>query len=190
VSVVSLTEVRARVDTELEDTDLQLVVDNVEAELAGDIGPLTGEREQTYWLDSGGVAELILQRRTDAVEVVDNDVAIADEDVRLLRRGVMIRRATGAWGGPIVTATYTPNDLAAVKRVIVELIRLDLADATVDSESIGSYRYSRATLTHAHIEESRHNLIRQLVPRRRQGTIRVRSATQLSLTVAPEVLQT
>lgn len=184
MSIVSRDEVRARVDTELEDSDLQLVIDGVEGELAGEIGPLTGERIQTFYLDHGFVEELLLQRRTAAVEVTDNAEDVADADVRLVGRGTIIRRAIGVWGGPEVTVTSTPNDLAAVKRVTIELIRLALTDATVDSESIGSYRYQRATLSHADIEAARRDLIRQLVPRRRHGTVRIRSATRASVSVA------
>lgn len=190
MSVVTRDEVRARVDTELDDTDLQLLIDDTEAELAGDIGPLVGERTQTFWLDAGAVDELLLQRRTDAVEVTDNALLIADADVRLLHRGTLIRRALGAWGGPVVEVVYTPNDLAAVKRVVIELLRLATADPTIDSETIGSYRYQRATLRHGDIETARRLLIRQLIPRRRQGTIRVRSATDVSLAVTAEVLST
>ena len=68
---------------------------------------------------------LLLRRPTAAVDVVDGGVALAADEVHLLR-GTRIER-DGAWRGPTVDVTSTPSDQLAVERVLLELVRLTLS---------------------------------------------------------------
>lgn len=183
-SVLTPDELRVLVDTDLEDPELQAVIDAEEAELAEEIGPLTGSRTELYtypparWGDPA-IARVQLRRYTTADQITaveDAGVAVGAAD--WLFTGGAVYRALGAFLTPIAV-TYTPTDTARLKRAIAERIRWRLVDPTIDSESIGSYRYATGgRLTPADVEDGRAKALEQLLPRRRQqSTIRVLSAT-------------
>ena len=114
MSLVTLSEVRALVETGLTDVDLQAVLDREEGWLAGRIGALTGARTDTF---SPGLTDtpIYLSRRAASVVVTDDALPVAAADLRFVPDSGMVRRITGAWTGP-VAVTYTPTDADAVKR--------------------------------------------------------------------------
>lgn len=189
-SVTSIAEVRSIVATGLSDELLQSVIDREEAALARVIGPLIGERTQTFyvgerplyvdvltdtsavWFLSERMGGLTLQRPTDEVAVTDNGTLLDDDDVRLLRSGTRVERASGGWTGPIVEAEYTPNDELEIKRVVIALVGLALVDPGMTSETLGDYQYSRSP-----VEATGRALIRSLQTHQPQGTMRVRSSS-------------
>lgn len=184
MSTTSLEEVRVLVDTDLSDPELQAAIDAEEAEIEEEIGPLAGERVELYtfppvrWGDPA-ISRIRIRRYTtvgDIAEVTDAGVPVAWVD--WLYSGGQLYRATGAFAGPI-GVRYTPTDLARLKRAVAERIRWRLVDPTVESESIGSYRYSTGTrLTPADVEDGRRKALEQaLPPRPSTATIRVLSAT-------------
>ena len=141
-SLVSIAEVRALINSRLSDVDLQAIIDREEAWLAGRVGPLAGERTDTYRPGLGDTT-LYLRRRSESVEVADNGVALtADTDYLFTPSTGALRRQTLAWSG-VVTVTYTPSDEAAVKRAVIELVRGTVGETGLDSESIGDYSYTR-----------------------------------------------
>lgn len=169
MSLLLLAEARALISTGLGDADLQGVIDREEAWLARRIGALTGSRTQTFHVRSADADDpLWLRRPTSAVTVTDNGVATTA--VRLLRDGSMVESTAGSWTGP-VAVTYTPTDPEEVRRAIVALVRLSVSDSAYDSETIGDYSYSRERSPAA----QREAIVRDLVPRRGPGTIRLRS---------------
>lgn len=191
-SATSIAEVRALVSTPLADDDLQDVIDREEAALARQIGQLSGERTQTWHVgDQSGPAAsgalpgamvssdrmgpLALLRPTDAVTVTDNGVAVTAEDVRLLRKGTQIERASGGWTGPIVTGTYTPNDLLEVKGVVIALCRLSLGETGFESETIDGYSYTRGSASQTPASQ-RKALVRSLQTHPPRGTVGVRTS--------------
>lgn len=184
MSLASLEDARARVATDLGDPELQLIIDAEEAELAARIGPLTGEIEQSYSFElADQIDSLYLARPADPTTLVLEDptgTAIAGGDLRLSWHNRRIQRAIGLFVGPAL-ATYTPTDGAAVRRAIVDLVRIATTDPTVDSETIGSYTYRRATITMADLEAARERVYGRLLQRPpgigRLGTIAIRSRT-------------
>jgi hypothetical protein len=184
MSLVSLEDVRARVATDLDDLELQQIIDAEEAELAERIGALTGEIEQTYAFDLADTVEAIyLARPATAGTLTIEDptgTELAPADVRLTWGGQRVERAIGIFGGPVV-ARYTPADEHRVRRWVVELVRIATTDPTVDSETIGSYTYRRATITMGDLEAARERIYAQALARPRGlrglGTIAIRSRT-------------
>ncbi len=173
MSLVTLSEARALVETGLTDVDLQAVLDREEGWLAGRIGALTGARTDTF---SPRLTDtpLHLSRRAASVVVTDNAVAVAAADLRFVPGSGMVRRITGAWTGP-VTVTYTPTDADTVKRAVIELVRGTLAETGSDAETIGDYSYSRGD---ASARLGRLALARSVLLRRPAYSARLRSSLE------------
>lgn len=187
-SLLSVAEVRALVNSRLSDVDLQVLIDREEAWLAGKIGPLAGERTDT-WTPGLGDTPLFLRRRAESVVLTDDGVTlVADTDYLFTPSTGMIRRVS--WVEPLppwrqlylgwqgaVTATYTPSDEAAVKRAVIELVRLTVGETGYQSEQIGDYSYTKGTGAD---RVSRADLARSILLRRPAYSMRVHSAMEAS----------
>ncbi len=175
MSLVSIAEVRALVRSRLSDTDLQAVIDREEAWLAGRVGLLSGVRTETYRPGLGDTP-LYLRRRAESVLVTDDGVTLtADTDYLFSpSTGELRRTAAGAWSGT-VTATWTPTDESAVKRAVIELVRLAVGETGFDSETIGDYAYSRGASAG---RLSRAGLARSLLIRRPAYSMRLHSGME------------
>jgi hypothetical protein len=126
----------------------QDMIDEEEAWLAVQVGPLTGERTETYYLPSrltGPVDAVYLSRRTDAV--TDFTAAgAALTDYRLVS-GYIVERtfdADESWTDPLVV-TYTPNDEELVKSVLYDLLTHRSLPSNLQSVRIGAYSETYAT---------------------------------------------
>jgi hypothetical protein len=126
----------------------QDMIDEEEAWLAVQVGPLTGERTETYYLPSrltGTVDAVYLSRRTDAV--TDFTAAgAALTDYRLVS-GYIVERtfdADESWTDPLVV-TYTPNDEELVKSVLYDLLTHRSLPSNLQSVRIGAYSETYAT---------------------------------------------
>jgi hypothetical protein len=126
----------------------QDMIDEEEAWLAVQVGPLTGERTETYYLPSrltGTVDAVYLSRRTDAV--TDFTAAgAALTDYRLVS-GYIVERtfdADESWTDPLVV-TYTPNDEELVKSVLYDLLTYRSLPSNLQSVRIGAYSETYAT---------------------------------------------
>jgi hypothetical protein len=185
MSLVTLGFVRARVQTDLGDAELQAIIDAEEAELEQRIGPLTGELEAVYTFGlEDRVDAIYLARPAEPGTLAIEDptgTPLAAGDIRVTWGGRRVERAIGLFGGP-VTARYTLADEAAVRRYVVELVRIATTDPTVDSETIGSYTYRRATITMADLEAARERIYSRALARPPGlgglGTIAIRSRTR------------
>ena len=173
MSLVTLGEVRALVETGLTDVDLQAVLDREEGLLAARIGSLTGARTDTFSPRLTNTP-LHLSRRAAAVVVTDNALIVTETDLRFVPESGMVRRITGAWTGP-VAVTYTPTDADAVRRAVIELVRGTLSETGNDAESIGDYSYSRGD---AAVRASRPALVRGVLLRRPADSVRLRSSLE------------
>ena len=88
----------------------------------------------------------------------------------------VIEKATDSWTGPSVVVTYTPDDGDAVKRALVDLVRLTVTASPFVSEDAGGYSYQRSEGDPARtIEASRAAIVRSLQPHRGPGSARLRS---------------
>lgn len=184
MSLVTTDQVRALVDTDLSDDDLQAVIDREEASLARVIGPLEGERTQTVYPDQHpetATLPVILQRPTDAVAVQDNGLALDATAYRLHPDGRTVERtATWAWWVGPAAFTYTPNDTLEVERVVIELTRLTVTETGYLSETIGEYTYSRGARGGSlnPTEAARKKLIQTLMPPLAAHTMRTATGRQ------------
>lgn len=157
----------------IEAADLTLVIEREEDWLANDpvdgIGRLIGERADVLWVRPGDDRPLLLARPTAAVSLVDGGVPVPPDEVRLLG-GTRIER-DGAWRGPTVAVTSTPNDQAAVERVLLELVRLTLSASPYQQESSDGHSYTRP----ADLGVTRTRLARSLRPHRDPRSTRLRT---------------
>lgn len=184
-------DVTALVDTTLTGSQLGVVIDREEAELAALIGPLTGDRTEVFLLTTNMSADrLTLRRTTDGVDVTDNGATVDAADLRLLAdQRTLMRYVTatgnpyrrGYWLGP-VEVSYEPNDADRVARVLIELISLGIAASSATGElageTIGSYSYVKARTALASMtpEQHRRALVRTLLPRQLATSVPIRSS--------------
>lgn len=141
MSLVTIAQVRALIETDLGDSDLQGVVDREEKFLARRIGALSGARSETFHV-YGVDRPLELRRPTSAATATDDGTA---EAVRLLGDGWLVESTAGSWDGPVVV-TYTPSDEDEVKAVVLELVRIALASSAFTQESWANTSYSKPTM--------------------------------------------
>lgn len=150
--MIDLDEARARVpELPVDDDAAQGIIDEQEAWLARRIGPLEGERTETFYVGFGRTCgTLALRRFTEAVEVTDGDTAVDASRVRLIENGSAIEHVYSAlsqlWAGPYVSVVYTPNDSDEVRRVLFELVSLAAVPANaMTGETMGAYSYTRGS---------------------------------------------
>ena len=128
-------EARALITTSLSDADLADVIEREEAWLARRVGPLDGERVETFVAEAG-TETLELQRPASTVEVTDGyGDRTADVTVRGWADAVLTE---GVWSGE-VEVVYTPADEPEVKRAVLTLVRLAVAESAFASESSQGY---------------------------------------------------
>lgn len=146
MSLVLLADAQARVGASV----TQEMIDGVEQALADHVGPLTGERTETFYLsnrpDLRDVDGLWLSRRTATVTVRnDGTILVLDTDFRLIN-GLLIERITdGAAWGETITATYTPTDQEVVIEAIYDLLTVRALPTNLQSVRIGAYSETYAT---------------------------------------------
>lgn len=144
MSLVLLADAQARSGESV----TQAMIDEEEAWLATQVGPLTGARTETFYLPArlaGTIDGLYLSRRTAAVTSFTSDgVALTQYRVA---DGYVIERnsdATESWSDPLVV-TYTPNDTEIVKGVIYDLLVYRSLPTNLQSVRIGAYSETYAT---------------------------------------------
>ena len=174
MSLVTLSEVRALVETGLTDVDLQAVLDREEGWLAGKVGVLTGERTDTFWPVLTDTP-IYLSRRAAAVVVTDNALSVAPADLRFVPESGMVRRTSQYWTGGPIAVTWTPADLDTVKRGVIELVRGTVGETGFDSETLGEYSYTRGDVT---LQLSRLAIVRSVLLRRPAYSTRVRASLE------------
>jgi len=186
-SLVDIAAVRALVRSRLSDVDLQAVIDREEEWLAGRVGPLTGERTDTF-MPGIGDTPLYLRRRADSVVLTDAGRTLVASEFLFTPSTGQIRRIWTpdlaenppwrqlylGWQGT-VAATYTPTDDAAVKRAVIELVRGTVDETGFDAETIGDYSYTRGASTG---RLNRAGLARSILVRRPAYSMRIRSAME------------
>ena len=141
MSLVVLATAQARAG----DSVTQEMIDGVEEWLVGEIGPLTGDRTETFYLserrDLATVDGLWLSRRTDLLTSLTNDgtALTLDTDYRLINGILILQVSTGASWGDTMVATYTPNDTDQVTEAIYDLLTLRMLQPNLQAVRIGAY---------------------------------------------------
>lgn len=146
MSLVVLADAQSRVGESV----TQEMIDAAEELAVSIIGPLTGERTETFRLSErrnlATVDGLWLSRRTDSVTLTnDGDALVDGTDFRLVN-GLLVEHVPlgEAWGDTIV-ATYTPNDEELVVEGIYNLLTFQSLPANLQSVRIGAYSETYAT---------------------------------------------
>ena len=146
MSLVVLADAQSRVGESV----TQEMIDAAEELAVSIIGPLTGERTETFRLSErrnlATVDGLWLSRRTDSVTLTnDGDALVDGTDFRLVN-GLLVEHIPlgEAWGDTIV-ATYTPNDEELVVEGIYNLLTFQSLPANLQSVRIGVYSETYAT---------------------------------------------
>lgn len=160
-------EARALITTSLSDDDLEDVIAREEAWLARRIGPLEGERVETF-VSVDGDEVLRLTRPALAVAVEDDSGARTDFELR----GWSDIVPTGTWSGDVLV-TYTPTDESEVRRALVTAVRLTVSESAYAQQSAGGYS---ATTDVSAQRTVRFALWRSLLRPRTPSTTRLRSA--------------
>jgi len=143
---MTLADVRARVETDLDNTTLQRIFDSAVAAVDRAAGK-AGSEMQTF--NAAGISEIPLNRPASAITSVDerrsrssDAVTLAADDYRLIGDYVLFREASGTnpastWGAQ-VDVTYAPDvDQEIRDRVALDIIQVDVEFRAQDSEAIG-----------------------------------------------------
>lgn len=156
--MITLEQARARVPTlPSDDAVATAIIAEEEAWLARRIGPLEGERTETFYVGTGGTsAKLALRRYTSSVVVTDGSAELDTGLVRLIDDGSAIERldtSSGvpwSWVGPYVSVTYTPNDADEVRSALYKLLTIAVdphANGPYLSEDLGDYGYDKGEVS-------------------------------------------
>lgn len=165
--MLDVEEARALITTSLDDDDLEAVILREEDWLARRVGPLTGERVETFVTADGDEA-LMLMRRTLGVVVTDGS---GDVSAFELRGWGDVLRTSGSWSGD-VTVTYEPDDESEVKKALITLVRLTLNESAYQAQSAGGYS---STISLQDQRTQRYVAWRTLLRPRQPSSMRLRS---------------
>lgn len=150
MSLLSVAELRAVVQTSLDDAQLQGVIDREEAEVITRYGAHYDGTAITEVCD-GGTCSLFLKRRIGSVSSISEASSLGGTQTMLTStqyyavagQGGIIRLAEGTRWGRYVSVSYVPADDSALRRqVLIELVRLALEQTAMKSENVaGEYSY-------------------------------------------------
>jgi hypothetical protein len=146
MSLVSLADAQERAG----DGISQDIIDEVEDAWTVVLGPLIGERTETFFLYQRryrymAVDGVYLSRRTDSVSLTTSTTTgsptalTAGTDYRLLNHHLIERIDTGGVWYDQLVATYTPNDEEIVRSVIFDTLSYRQTPAGLQSVRIGAY---------------------------------------------------
>ena len=149
-TLLTAAELRPHVETDLDDAALQRVIDRLDADIVARAGPHAGPLTEV--IDGGGQS-VFLRRPVATVASVREGILIdagattllADDDYLLWPgQGRLDRLPAGVRFAPLVEVVYTPvDDGDQRKRILLELVRLDLAQSGRLREAIGrDYQYA------------------------------------------------
>jgi len=147
MTLVSISEVRALVQTSRNDAQIQTLIERVEADVVAYAGAhyVDTETSVTEVLD-GSLRNLYLQRRVASItSVTEDDAILTSADYRLWAgQGRLERLPVGSRWGSVVEVAYVPaDDTPRRKEVIIELVRLMLERTAMKAENVaGEYSYT------------------------------------------------
>lgn len=145
MSLVTVAEVRALVQTSLIDAQLQAVIDRVEAEITAVIGAPQNDEgtvEITKQLQ-GGTQNIYLPVEIGQVVSIHEDGVLLIADEYRVWPGAVIERLPGGMWGRYVVVVFKPVDARPQRKsVTIDLVRLDVNRTAMQSENVaGEYSY-------------------------------------------------
>ena len=146
MSLVHIDDAQARVG----DAITQDMIDEVEEGWAAVIGPLIGERTETFYHSERRqslrtVDGLYLSRYADSVVLTNATIGesastlTAGTDYRFINHYLIERISTGAVWLDTLEATYTPNDEERIRSVIFDSLTYSQTPTGLQSIRIGAY---------------------------------------------------
>ncbi len=161
MALTTVAEVRALVDSDLSDDDLQDVIEREEAWLAQRVGRLAGPRTAVF-RNTQRYEVLRLPRPAASIDVASGGNVVT---ANLSDDGYQIDPGLNWWLAP-VAVTWTPADEQIVRRGVIELVRLMVtAGDNLASETIGSYTYQKfgAAGSAGSVQASRGQIVASIV---------------------------
>ena len=146
-SLVSPAEVKALLNTPMADTDLQVVINRIEAQVNARIGlPQTDEMETTLTktLRGEGYYLYLPTEIYSVVSVTEDDNLLTADQYQTWAGGVIERLPCESnWGDRTVVVYKPVDDRDKRAQVIVDLARIVLERTAMKSESVaGEYSYT------------------------------------------------
>ena len=147
MSLVTVAEARALVNTGLSDGDLQVVIDRIEADITSKVGAPQTDAYATEVVKTmrGEGDNLFMPTEIySVVSIVEDTATLTADQYQKWGGGVIERLPMGTGWGDRVVVTYKPADDRSVREgVIIDLLRLTLNRTGMKSESIaGEYSYT------------------------------------------------
>lgn len=152
MSMVSVAEIQAHIETDLTDPAIQRLINDAEAEIDDKIGEFATQFDEFQGETMANA--FYLTRKASEITTVVEEVKSGDgytattlsaDDYELRFNGRQLRRLTtgtnpAATWGDTVTVLYVPKDDEARRiRVTIDLVKLAIAFNALDSEKIGDY---------------------------------------------------
>lgn len=146
MSLVTVAQARALLNTPLTDENLQEVIDRVEAQITERVGaPQTDAYATTLAKTLRGEGENLFMPTEiySVVSVVEDTVTLDATEYQTYGGGVIERLPLGTSWGDRVTVTYKPaDDRKKRTQVIIDLVRLTLERTAMRQEAVGGeYSY-------------------------------------------------
>ena len=175
-----LDRVKKRIETDLDDTELQLLIDEANQEVINRFGPHANPSAPITEILDGHRKRLVLTRPVDTSQdivvkeyysysAIESDfltaTTLADDDYQVISPYVLERRADGTnsafrWGVR-VEVTYTPvNDGDQREEVIIKLVQLSIEYDGVLNRTVGD-----VSANNLDYRKERENLFMGLAPR-------------------------
>ena len=147
MSLVSPADVKALINTSISDTDLQTVIDRVEAQINARIGaPQTDAYATEVVKTLRGEGEFIFMPTEiySVSSIVEDASTLTSDQYQTWAGGVIERLPEDSHWGDRVVVTYKPTDDRLVRaQVIIDLVRIVIERTAMKSESIaGEYSYT------------------------------------------------
>ena len=147
MSLVSPANVKALINTSISDTDLQTVIDRVEAQINARIGaPQTDAYATEVVKTLRGEGEFIFMPTEiySVSGIVEDASTLTSDQYQTWAGGVIERLPEESHWGDRVVVTYKPTDDRLMRaQVIIDLVRIVIERTAMKSESIaGEYSYT------------------------------------------------
>lgn len=168
MALLTVTQIREHVETDLSNDALQRLIDSEDGEITRRFGAPTTQTETL----KGGESYVFLSRLVTSItsvteEVDETTTTLAVDDYDLWWNQALERDADGTNGrstwGDKVTVVYVPQTTTPQRTLLlIQLVQLAVQYSGVQSASIGSGDYSA---TYQDYQRERERLFRKLEPR-------------------------
>lgn len=174
-SLLTVDELRARVETPLQAADIQALLDRIEAQIVDVLGnPYVDASTTITETHAGYGRDLLLNRRISTIDTVTEFDSLTDATGTELTENThfyvwpnegRLQRMTnaGKWGAK-VTVEYVPaDDRHKWKEAEIDLARLDLKRMALQTESLTTERSFTKTFTAPNWEKERRKIMERLM---------------------------